>query len=66
MNQTIDDELSPKLRRYKASIWSTMLLQVVFKRLMLWMEFEEVREYVPGDDIRNIDWNVTQEAKNFI
>ena len=22
-------------------------------------EFEEVREYVPGDDVRNIDWNVT-------
>ena len=23
------------------------------------MEFSEVREYVPGDDIRTIDWNVT-------
>ncbi|MBU0678335.1 MAG: DUF58 domain-containing protein [Verrucomicrobia bacterium] len=23
------------------------------------IEFEEVREYVPGDDIRSIDWNVT-------
>ncbi|NQU68749.1 MAG: DUF58 domain-containing protein [Candidatus Marinimicrobia bacterium] len=23
------------------------------------MEFAEVREYTPGDDIRNIDWNVT-------
>jgi uncharacterized protein (DUF58 family) len=23
------------------------------------MEFEEVREYVPGDDVRLIDWNVT-------
>lgn len=23
------------------------------------MEFEEVREYVPGDDVRFIDWNVT-------
>jgi uncharacterized protein (DUF58 family) len=23
------------------------------------MEFEEVREYVPGDDVRCIDWNVT-------
>ncbi len=23
------------------------------------MEFDEVREYVPGDDIRFIDWNVT-------
>lgn len=23
------------------------------------MEFQEVREYVPGDDVRAIDWNVT-------
>ncbi|NIW25145.1 MAG: DUF58 domain-containing protein, partial [Gammaproteobacteria bacterium] len=23
------------------------------------MEFAEVREYAPGDDIRSIDWNVT-------
>jgi uncharacterized protein (DUF58 family) len=23
------------------------------------MEFQEVREYTPGDDIRDIDWNVT-------
>ncbi len=23
------------------------------------VEFKEVREYVPGDDVRNIDWNVT-------
>jgi len=23
------------------------------------MEFEEVRQYLPGDDIRLIDWNVT-------
>jgi uncharacterized protein (DUF58 family) len=26
------------------------------------MEFEEVREYLPGDDIRLIDWNVTARA----
>jgi len=26
------------------------------------MEFAEVREYIPGDDIRNIDWNVTARA----
>ena len=22
------------------------------------IEFDEVREYVPGDDVRTIDWNV--------
>ena len=26
------------------------------------MEFSEVREYVPGDDIRTIDWNVTARS----
>jgi len=26
------------------------------------MEFKEVREYQPGDDIRSIDWNVTARA----
>jgi uncharacterized protein (DUF58 family) len=26
------------------------------------MEFEEVREYQPGDDIRTIDWNVTARS----
>lgn len=29
----------------------------VFKGVGL--EFDEVREYVPGDDVRSIDWNVT-------
>ncbi|HJN73937.1 MAG TPA: DUF58 domain-containing protein [Myxococcota bacterium] len=26
------------------------------------MEFEEVRPYVPGDDVRHIDWNVTARS----
>lgn len=26
------------------------------------MEFEEVRQYVPGDDVRRIDWNVTARS----
>ncbi len=26
------------------------------------MEFDEVREYTPGDDVRAIDWNVTARA----
>ena len=28
------------------------------------IEFSEVRKYVPGDDIRGIDWNVTARAGN--
>lgn len=27
------------------------------------MEFEEVREYQPGDDVRTIDWNVTARMR---
>jgi len=27
------------------------------------MEFEQVREYQPGDDVRNIDWNVTARSQ---
>jgi len=31
------------------------------------INFEEVREYVPGDDVRSIDWNVSAKAgKPFI
>ena len=26
------------------------------------MEFEEVRRYTPGDDVRAIDWNVTASS----
>ena len=31
------------------------------------MDFDEVREYVPGDEVRTIDWNVTARAgKTFV
>jgi uncharacterized protein (DUF58 family) len=31
------------------------------------IEFDEVREYVPGDDVRSIDWNVTaRTGRTFI
>ncbi|MFH1837273.1 MAG: DUF58 domain-containing protein [Candidatus Omnitrophota bacterium] len=36
--------------------------QSVFKGVG--MEFDEVREYMPGDDIRSIDWNVTARTGN--
>ena len=31
------------------------------------MDFDEVREYSPGDEVRTIDWNVTARAgKTFV
>jgi uncharacterized protein (DUF58 family) len=31
------------------------------------MEFDEVREYQPGDEVRTIDWNVTaRTGKPFV
>jgi uncharacterized protein (DUF58 family) len=56
-------EILKKIRRIEIvtnSIINTVFAgeyQSVFKGTG--MEFEEVREYQPGDDIRNIDWNVT-------
>ena len=28
------------------------------------IEFADVREYVPGDDVRTIDWNVTARSQH--
>lgn len=56
-------ELLKKIRRVEASTnrltdgLITGNYQSVFKGRGI--EFSEVREYVPGDDIRSIDWNVT-------
>ena len=45
-----------RTRRLVADVFSGEY-QSVFKGRG--MEFSEVREYLPGDDIRSIDWNVT-------
>jgi uncharacterized protein (DUF58 family) len=56
-------ELARKIRRIE--IKSNKLVEEIFSGEYRsgfrgkGMEFENIRQYYPGDDIRNIDWNVT-------
>ncbi len=60
---TIPKELYRNVRRIQIRTQRTVndmmagMYQSAFKGQG--MEFEEVREYIPGDEVRNIDWNVT-------
>jgi len=59
----LSKELLKKVRKiqYKISRMSDEMISgqytSVFKGVGI--EFDEVREYIPGDDVRSIDWNVT-------
>ncbi len=59
----ISTELIRKIRRIE--IKSNKLVEEIFSGEYRsgfrgkGIEFEDIREYYPGDDIRNIDWNVT-------
>lgn len=59
----ITKELIKKIRRIE--IKSNKLVEEIFAGEYKsgfrgkGMEFEDIREYYPGDDVRNIDWNVT-------
>lgn len=62
----LSKEILKKVRKiqYKISRISNEMISgqytSVFKGAGI--EFDEVREYVPGDDIRSIDWNVTARS----
>jgi uncharacterized protein (DUF58 family) len=64
----IPREILKKVRRIQ--IFTTRMVQDVFAGEYQsvfkgrGMEFEEVREYHPGDDVRTIDWNVTARTGN--
>lgn len=62
----LSKEILKKVRKiqYKISRISNEMISgqytSVFKGAGI--EFDEVREYIPGDDIRSIDWNVTARS----
>jgi uncharacterized protein (DUF58 family) len=62
----LSKEILKKVRKiqYKISRISNEMISgqytSVFKGTGI--EFDEVREYIPGDDIRSIDWNVTARS----
>ena len=59
----VSRELIKKIRRIE--IKSNKLVEEIFSGAYRsgfrgkGMEFEDIRQYYPGDDVRNIDWNVT-------
>ncbi|MDA3809553.1 MAG: DUF58 domain-containing protein [Spirochaetaceae bacterium] len=59
----IDKELASKIRRIQIktgkNVSSTFAGEYTSAFKGHGMEFEEVRAYQPGDDIKSIDWNVT-------
>lgn len=62
----ISKEILKKVRKiqYKISKISNELMSGQYTSAFkgVGIEFDEVREYVPGDDVRSIDWNVTARS----
>src|ERR1041385_2568342 len=63
LTDRLDEELIAKIRlipmRAKTLVNDVVAGQYESAFKGRGMEFEEVREYLPGDDVRHIDWNVT-------
>jgi len=67
----LSNELAKKIRRIE--IKSNKLVDEIFSGEYRsgfrgkGLEFENIREYIPGDDVRSIDWNVTaRQNKAFV
>lgn len=67
----ISTELIRKIRRIE--IKSNKLVEEIFSGEYRsgfkgkGIEFDDIRQYIPGDDVRNIDWNVTaRQNKAFV
>lgn len=51
-----------QLRKYDLMAFSNSLFQYGFKKIRRighTMEFEQIKEYIPGDDIRTLNWKAT-------
>ena len=62
----LTDELVAKVRRIELTTRQLVDDGLAGEYLSVFkgrgMEFDEVRQYVPGDDVRTIDWNVTARS----
>lgn len=63
LEDMIDRELIKKIKRIEISTKHSVTAAFAGEYKSAFkgqgIEFEEVREYIPGDEIRSIDWNVT-------
>jgi uncharacterized protein (DUF58 family) len=58
-----------QLRKYMLMAFSNKLLEYGLKKIRRighTMEFEQIKDYVPGDDIRNINWKATAKRNQLM
>lgn len=58
-----------QLRKYDLIAFSNNLFQYGIKKIRRighTMEFEQIKEYVPGDDIRTLNWKATAKKKSLM
>lgn len=73
--QTEEEQMVPtypsfiQLRKYDLMAFSNQLLQYGIKKIRRighTMEFEQIKEYVQGDDIRTLNWKATAKKKQLM